>query len=63
VVLDGALGLWHLVEKIFCGVNYVGRLDIIHVAEYLRLAGNVLNGENNPETDKWVYKKLYLERP
>ncbi len=58
VVMDGALGLWHLIAKIFCGVNYVGVLDIIHVAEYLRLAGNTLNGENNPKTDKWVYKKL-----
>ncbi|MCP4142486.1 MAG: ISKra4 family transposase, partial [Chloroflexi bacterium] len=57
VVMDGALGLWNLVAKMFCGTYYVGILDIIHVVEYLWAAGNALYGENNPETDKQVYKK------
>ncbi len=57
-VMDGALGLWNLAAKMFCGTDYVGIQDIIHVVEYLWVAGNALNGENNPETDKWVYKKL-----
>jgi len=58
VVMDGALGLWNLVAKIFCGADYAGILDIIHVVEYLWVAGNALYGENHPETEKWVYKKL-----
>lgn len=58
VVMDGALGLWRLVAKMFSGINYVGILDIIHVVEYLWIAGNALYGEQNPETQKWVYKKL-----
>ena len=58
VVMDGALGLWNLVAKMFCGTDYVGILDIIHVVEYLWIAGNAMHGENHPETKKWVYKKL-----
>ncbi len=58
VVMDGALGLWNLVAKMFCGTDYVGVLDIIHVVEYLWVAGNALYGEKHPETKKWVYKKL-----
>ena len=58
VVMDGALGLWNLVAKTFCGTDYAGVLDIIHVVEYLWVAGNALYGENHPETKKWVYKKL-----
>ena len=42
----------------FGGIDYVGVLDIIHVVEYLWIAGNALYGEQNPETQKWVYKKL-----
>ena len=58
VVMDGALGLWNLVAEMFCGKYYVGILDIIHVVEYLWVAGNALYGEKDPETVKWVYKKL-----
>ena len=58
VVMDGALGLWNLVAKMFCGTDYVGILDIIHVVEYLWIAGNAMHGENHPETKKQVYKKL-----
>ena len=58
VVMDGALGLWNLVAKTFCGTDYVGVLDIIHVLEYLWMAGNAIYGEKDPKTEKWVYKKL-----
>ena len=58
VVMDGALGLWNLVAKTFSGTDYVGVLDIIHVVEYLWVAGNAIYGEKDPKTDKWVYKKL-----
>ncbi|MCP4055458.1 MAG: ISKra4 family transposase [Mesoflavibacter sp.] len=58
VVMDGALGLWNLVGKMFCGTDYVGIQDIIHVVEYLWIAGNALIGDNDLKTDKWVYKKL-----
>ncbi len=58
VVMDGASGLWNLVAKMFCGADYVGIQDIIHVVEYLWVAGNALYGENQPETKKWVYKWL-----
>ena len=58
LVMDGASGLWNLAAKMFCGIDYAGVLDIIHVVEYLWIAGNALNGENNPKADKWVYKKL-----
>ncbi|MCP4140805.1 MAG: hypothetical protein GY755_11035 [Chloroflexi bacterium] len=44
--------------KMFCGADYVGIQDIIHVVEYLWVAGNALYGENQPETKKWVYKWL-----
>lgn len=52
VLLDGALHLWKLVEEHLKGIEYVGILDIIHVVEYLWLAGNVLHGKD--ETKKPV---------
>ncbi|MDM8539734.1 ISKra4 family transposase [Desulfococcaceae bacterium HSG9] len=57
VVMDRASGLWNSVAEMFSGTYYVGIPDIIHVVEYLWAAGNALYGENNPETDKQVYKK------
>ena len=58
VVMDGALILWDLVAKVLSGIDYVGILDIIHVVEYLWKAGNVLHGEKNSKTEKWVYDQL-----
>jgi hypothetical protein len=58
VVMDGALGLWSLISKTLCAIKYVGILDIIHVIEYLWLAGNTLYGEKNAKTKKWVYDRL-----
>jgi len=40
------------------GTDYVGIQDIIHVVEYLWIAGNAMHGENHPETKKQVYKWL-----
>jgi hypothetical protein len=58
VLMDGALGLWALIPKALGAIEYVGILDIIHVIEYLWLAGNTLYGENNAKTTKWVYERL-----
>ena len=58
VLMDGALGLWRLISKAMGAIEYVGILDIIHVIEYLWLAGNTLSGENNAKTTKWVYERL-----
>jgi hypothetical protein len=58
VLMDGALSLWALVSKELVAIEYVGILDIIHVIEYLWLAGNTLYGENNAKTTKWVYQRL-----
>lgn len=58
VVMDGALGLWSLISRTLCDIKYVGILDIIHVIEYLYLAGNTLYGEKNTKTKKWVYDRL-----
>ncbi|MDM8544283.1 hypothetical protein QUF90_24670 [Desulfococcaceae bacterium HSG9] len=44
--------------EMFSGADYVGIRDIIHVVEYLWVAGNALYGENQPETEKQVYKWL-----
>jgi hypothetical protein len=57
-VMDGALCLWTLLTSLLAGVNWVGILDIIHVAEYLWKVGNVLHGEKTPEGRKWVYDHL-----
>ncbi len=58
VLMDGALGLWALISKVLGAIEYVGILDIIHVIEYLWLAGNTLYGENNAKTTTWVYGRL-----
>lgn len=57
-VMDGALCLWTLLASLLGGVNWVGILDIIHVAEYLWKVGNALHGEKTPEAKKWVYEHL-----
>ena len=57
-VMDGALCLWTLLSSLLAGVNWVGILDIIHVAEYLWKVGNALHGEKTPEGRKWVYDHL-----
>jgi hypothetical protein len=58
-VMDGALGgLWTLLTSLLKGMNWVGILDIIHVAEYLWKVGNALYGENSVEGKKWVYDHL-----
>lgn len=57
-VMDGALCLWTLLTSLLVGVNWVGILDIIHVAEYLWKVGNALHGEKTPEGKKWVYEHL-----
>ena len=44
--------------SLLAGVNWVGILDIIHVAEYLWKVGNALYGENTKEGRKWVYDHL-----
>ena len=57
-VMDGALCLWTLLTSLLAKVNWVGILDIIHVAEYLWKVGNALHGEKTPEGEKWVYEHL-----
>ncbi len=57
-VMDGALCLWSLLSSLLRGMNWVGILDIIHVAEYLWKVGNALYGENTKEGKKWVYDHL-----
>ena len=57
-VMDGALCLWTLLSSLLTGMNWVGILDIIHVAEYLWKVGNALYGENTKEGRKWVYDHL-----
>jgi hypothetical protein len=59
VLLDGALHLWKLVEEYLKSTEYVGILDIIHVVEYLWIAGNVLHGKDETKKiNQWLYKHL-----
>ncbi len=60
VLLDGALHLWNLVAEHLRGIEYVGILDIIHVIEYLYLAGNALHRKtkSKKKINEWVYKQL-----
>jgi len=58
VLMDGALSLWRLVERVLKGVEYVGILDIIHVSEYAWCAGNALYGEKNDDRKEWVHSQL-----
>ncbi len=59
VLLDGALGLWHLATKLFKAwkrVTFV--LDIMHVVGYLWSAANALFGEASQAGKHWVQQKL-----
>ncbi len=58
VVMDGALALWSLIERLLSDVEWVGVLDVIHVVEYLWDVGNALHGEKSPKAKKWVYDHL-----
>jgi hypothetical protein len=59
VLLDGALGLWHLATKLFKPwkrVTFV--LDIMHVVGYLWSVANALFGEASKAGKHWVQQKL-----
>ena len=59
VLLDGALGLWHLATQLFKPwkrVTFV--LDIMHVMSYLWSAANALFGEASQARQHWVQQKL-----
>jgi hypothetical protein len=59
VLLDGALGLWHLAPKLFRAwrrVTYV--LDIMPVVGYLWSTANALFGEQSTAGKHWVQQKL-----
>jgi hypothetical protein len=59
VLLDGALGLWHLATKLFKAWKHVTFvLDIMHVVGYLWSAANALFGEQSKEGKHWVQQKL-----
>jgi hypothetical protein len=59
VLLDGALGLWHLATQLFRAwkrVTFV--LDIMHVISYLWTAANALFQEGSQDGKRWVQQKL-----
>jgi hypothetical protein len=59
VLLDGALGLWHLATQLFRAwkrVTFV--LDIMHVVSYLWTAANALFREGAQDGKRWVQLKL-----
>ena len=58
LIMDGALHLWNKAEKLLLGSDYIGILDIIHVAEYLWNVANALYGEKNSKGTQWVYDHL-----
>jgi hypothetical protein len=59
VLLDGALGLWHLATKLFKAWKHVTFvLDIMHVVGYLWSAANALFGEQSKAGKHWVQQKL-----
>ena len=47
VVIDGAKSLWNLAESTFSNKKFVGILDIIHVRNYLYVAGHALHREGS----------------
>ena len=59
VVLDGAKSLWSQVESTF-DKGFIGILDIIHVRDYLYLAGHALHKEGSQQLRKWVFKRCEL---
>jgi hypothetical protein len=59
VLLDGALGLWHLATKLVKEWRCVTCvLDLMHVVGYLWSAANALFGEGAKEGKRWVQAKL-----
>jgi len=60
VVLDGAKSLWSLTESIFGNDGFIGILDIVHVRDYLYLAGHALYKEGSHQLRKWVFEKCKL---
>jgi hypothetical protein len=58
VLIDGSLYLQKIVEKQLEQVKHTLILDIIHVTEYLWIAGNTLHGENTKESTGYVFKSL-----
>lgn len=60
IVLDGAKSLWSQVESIFGNEGFIGILDIIHVRDYLYLAGHALHKEGSHQLRKWVFEKCEL---
>ena len=60
-VMDGALSLWHIFDKIFINIKHIVRiLDIIHVLEYIWLIAHVKFEEGDDKCKEYVYKKLLL---
>jgi len=60
-VMDGALVLWNVFDKIFKNIKYIVRiLDIIHVLEYIWIIAHVKYKEGSDECKEYVYKKLLL---
>jgi len=57
VVLDGAKSLWSLAESTFSNKKFVGILDIIHVRDYLYVAGHALHREGSNRLKQWVFEK------
>jgi len=59
ILLDGAKSLWSQVESIF-DKGFIGILDIIHVRDYLYLAGHALHKEGSEQLRDWVFKRCEL---
>ena len=59
VLIDGMPSLQKQIEKqIDNRIDYCIILDIIHVTEYIWIAGNTLFGEKTEEGEKFVFKQL-----
>lgn len=58
IIMDGARGLWSLVDTVFGKNSYIGILDIIHVRDYLYTAGHVFYKEGSPELRAWVHNAM-----
>ena len=59
VLLDGALGLWHLATQLFrAWKRRTFVLDIMHVVSYLWTAANALFREGSQAGKRWVKQKL-----
>ncbi|OQY55313.1 MAG: hypothetical protein B6245_19940 [Desulfobacteraceae bacterium 4572_88] len=60
-VMDGALCLWNIFDKMFINIKHIVRiLDIIHVLEYIWLIAHVKFKEGNDECKNYVYEKLLM---